>query len=161
MSSHFNTEKTEIYLLLSGRILWRGYSSPIGKWWETRRLTPSFSPGGCWARWKNSVLYCNLNDCQSWRWYKFSAHGFPRLWQPPARVLRAANLSCIWKSCLWCALAVGLLGCSCFWQPCARDFPSPELFFGQWEVDLVWISWGLCFYFFLWSIMPFTVSRSA
>lgn len=108
------------------------------------------------ATWSVSVG----DDCQSCRWYKVVLNFFPRLWQPPASVLRAANLSCILKSCLWCALAVGLFGCIHFCQPCARDFPLPELF-GQWEVDLVWISWRLCFYFFLWSIMSFTVSRSA
>lgn len=99
MSSHLNTEKIKISLLLSccGRILWRGYSSPIGKWGESTRLTPSFSPGGCWARWQNSMLYYNLKDCRSCKWYKLVLSFFPRLWQPPASVPRAANLSWVWS----------------------------------------------------------------
>lgn len=50
-----------------------------------------------------------------------------------------------------CALAVALLGSIHFCLPCARACPLPELVFGQWEVGLVWISWGLvvfCGFFF-------------
>lgn len=38
-----------------------------------------------------------------------------------------------------------------------QDTPLPQLFFDQWEVDLVWFSWR--FYPFLWSTMSFTAKQ--
>lgn len=141
---------------LSSTYLWgAGAELSVGfllsNWQGIARCSPPFQSGRL-QRWKASMLYCYpiclLEGAAGHAGDTKQGSVFPPCHSSLLHLSYGLQTSTAFWSPPQRALAAALFGSIHFCLPCARACPLPELVFGQWEVALVWISWGLVVVFF-------------